>query len=115
MEKEIKLNQWYLKVTEYPKDDYCLFKTTELFYALEYHSQYDMYYGYYVPLFEFGFTEEFKRTNQTCFNDNKTLPITSLIEYEPISYKEAKEYIDGLLPNILTYAIRNNTKRMSTL
>lgn len=95
MEKVIKLDQWYLKITEYPKCDNCLFKTTELFYALEYHSQYDMYYGYSVSLFEFGNTEDFKKTNQTCFNDNKTLSTTSLIEYEPISYKEAEEYIDG--------------------
>jgi hypothetical protein len=87
------------KKTEYSKDDNChddcLFKTTELFYAVEYHFQYDMYYGYYVSLFEFGYAEEFKKTNQTCFNDNKSLPSTSLIEYGPISYKEAKEYIDG--------------------
>jgi hypothetical protein len=95
MGREIKLDQWYLKITEYPKYDNCLFKTTELFYALEYHPQYDIYSGYYVSLFEFGYTEDFKNTNQVCFNDNKSLPTTSLIEYEPISYKEAGEYIDG--------------------
>ena len=95
MEKEIKLNQWYFKVSEHPKFDNCLFKTTDLFYALEYNSQYDMYSGYSVSLLEFGNTEDFKETTQTCFNDNKTLSTTSLIEYEPVSYKEAGEYIDG--------------------
>lgn len=95
MEKEIKLNQWYLKITEYPKFDNCLIKTIELFYAVGCDSQYEMYRGYSASLFEFGYTEDFKKTNQVCFNDNKTLPTTSLIEYEPISYKEAGEYIDG--------------------
>ena len=95
MGEEIKLSQWYLKITEYPKEDNCLFKTTELFYGLEYDSQYEMCRGYYVSLFEFGYTEEFKKTNQVCFNDNKSLPPTSLLEYEPISYKEAGEYIEG--------------------
>ena len=97
MEKEIKLSKWYLKITEYPKEDNRLFKTTELFYGIGYHSQYDMYSGYYVSLFEFGNTEDFKKTNQTCFNDNKSLPTTSLIEYEPISYKEAGKYIGGFI------------------
>lgn len=115
MEERIKLNQWYFKITEYPKKDNCLFKTTDLFYALEYHSVYDIYSGYYVSLFEFGDTENFKHTNQVCFNDNKTLPTTSLIEYEPISYKEAREYIDGFTAQYFNYAIRNNSKRSPTL
>ena len=95
MGREIKLNQWYLKVSEHPKFDNCQFKSTDLFYALEYNSQYDMYSGYSVSLLEFGNTEDFKETAQTCFNDNKTLSTTSLIEYEPVSYKEAGEYING--------------------
>lgn len=95
MEKEIKLNQWYFKVSEHPKFDNCQFKSTDLFYALEYHPQYDMCSGYFVSYLEFGGTEDFKKSTQVCFNDNKTLSKAALLDYEPISYKEAGEYIDG--------------------
>lgn len=94
MGKEIKLKHWYFKVFESPKFDNCQYKSTDLFYAVEYH-QYKMYSEYSVSFIESDNIGDYKKHTQTCMNDNKTISTNSLIEYEPISYEKAREYIDN--------------------
>lgn len=54
-----------------------------------------MYSEYSISFIESDNIGDYKKHTQTCMDDNKTLSTNSLIEYEPISYKEVREYIDN--------------------